>query len=81
MILGSGGNCENLSDTAFNFRFTYYTIISNKVHPNKIVKIPTTTRYHLKKTSIDEAWRWTCMHLELEGRDDRRHTREAVRLQ
>ena len=34
----------------------YYTILSNNVHPNLIVKTPTTTQNPLQKTSIAEAW-------------------------
>ena len=54
VILGIGGNFENLDDIAFNCKFQFYTNISNKVHPNKMVKIPTTIQNHVQRTSIDE---------------------------
>ena len=55
MISGSDGNFEHLNDITFNCRFLYYTNISNNVHPNKMVQVPT-TQTHLQKTSIGEAW-------------------------
>ena len=42
MISGSGGNLENLSAIGFSSRSLYYTILTNNVHPNMIVKIPAT---------------------------------------
>ena len=43
MILDSGGNLKKM--TSFKGRFLYYTILSNNLDPNKIVK-NTTTRKH-----------------------------------
>ena len=47
VISGRGGNFEICHGIAFNFRILHYTIISNNVHPNKIVKIPTKKRQSL----------------------------------
>ena len=57
MILCCGGSFENLNDIAINGTLIYYTIPSNSLHPNKIIKIPTTTRNHLRKTSSDDVCR------------------------
>ena len=50
VISCSGGYFEKLNDITFHGRFLYNTIFANNVYPNKIVKIPTTTQNHSKRT-------------------------------
>ena len=45
VISGSVVNFENVNDIVLNSRFLHYTILSNHVYPNKIVKFPTSIQY------------------------------------
>ena len=44
LISGNGGNFENLIYNQCSSRFTYSTVLTLRMFPNKIVKIPTTKR-------------------------------------